>query len=110
MLGLAATLARAGRCHCFVRQPAQPDHADLAYLLASRRRSSRWAAQGVRMNAAYVIEVEGEAVGLVVKEPEGFRFMASRSEVFGLDGRLFRSASQAERAAAELQRCRSDPA
>ena len=55
------------------------------------------------MTAAYVIEVDGEAVGLVVKEPEGFRFVAAQQQQFPIDGRVFRSAEQAERAATRLR-------
>ena len=58
------------------------------------------------MTDAFVIEVEGEAVGLVLKEREGFRFVASHRDHTPLDGQLFRTAFAAERAAIDLTRCR----
>ena len=57
------------------------------------------------MTDAIVIEVEGEAVGLVLREPDGFRFLATHRDQQQMEGRLFRSASAAERAALALRRC-----
>jgi hypothetical protein len=57
------------------------------------------------MTDAFVIEVDGDAVGLVLKEREGFRFVASDRDHYALDGRLVSSAFAAERAATELRRC-----
>lgn len=59
------------------------------------------------MTDAFVIEVEGEAVGLVLKEPDGFRFLASHRDHQRMEGRLFRSALAAERAAEQVSRCQS---
>jgi hypothetical protein len=56
------------------------------------------------MSDAFVIEVEGDAVGLVVKEREGFRFVASNRDHLPLEGRLFRSPNAAERAVVEARR------
>jgi len=58
------------------------------------------------MSDAFVIEVEGEAVGLVMKEHEGFRFIASHKDQVPLDGRLFRTPTAAERAAVAARRPR----
>jgi len=57
------------------------------------------------MTDAIVIEVEGEAVGLVLKERDGFRFLASHRDHEPLEGRLFRSPFAAERAAIGMRRC-----
>jgi len=56
------------------------------------------------MSDAYVIEVEGEAVGVVVKERQGFRFVASNRDHLPLEGRLFPTPTAAERAAIETRR------
>ena len=60
------------------------------------------------MTDAIVIEVEGEAVGLVLKERDGFRFLASHRDHETLEGRLFRSPFAAERVAIDVRRCRED--
>jgi hypothetical protein len=59
------------------------------------------------MTDAFVIEVDGEAVGLVLKEREGFRFVAANRDHTALDGRLFPTAFAAERAAIDLRRCKT---
>lgn len=56
------------------------------------------------MTDAIVIEVEGEAVGLVLKEPDGFRFLAAHRDHQPMEGRLYRSAFAAERAAIDMRR------
>jgi hypothetical protein len=50
----------------------------------------------------YVIEVSSQAAGIVVRNPEGFIFFAATHRFNRLDGQLFRSAREAERAAACL--------
>ena len=57
------------------------------------------------MTDAFVIEVDGEAVGLVLKEAEGFRFVAAHRDHQALEGRLFRTAFAAERAAIDMRLC-----
>jgi hypothetical protein len=56
------------------------------------------------MSDAFVIEVDGDAVGVVVKEREGFRFVASSRDHLPLEGRLFPTPTAAERAAIERRR------
>ncbi len=56
------------------------------------------------MSSAFVIEVDGAAAGVVLAEAAGLRFYASDRAYWDLDGRLFRSAREAERAAARLVR------
>jgi hypothetical protein len=51
------------------------------------------------MSDTYIIEVSSHAAGIVVRERLGYRFFAAAEPYFRLDGRLFRSASDAERAA-----------
>lgn len=55
------------------------------------------------MSAAFVIEVDGEPAGVVLAEAAGVRFFASDRRYWELEGRLFRSARHAERAAASVQ-------
>jgi len=52
------------------------------------------------MSAAFVIEVRGRQAGLVVRQDRGgYRFFAAVSEAFALEGKVFRSAADASRAA-----------
>ena len=54
------------------------------------------------MSDSYIIEVSSQAVGIVVRDAAGYRFFAASQPFYRLDGRLFRSARDAERAAAQL--------
>jgi hypothetical protein len=54
------------------------------------------------MSDSYIIEVSSQAVGIVVRDSFGYRFFAAVQPYFRLDGRLFRSARAAERAAVQL--------
>jgi hypothetical protein len=54
------------------------------------------------MSDAYVIEIHGKTVGLIVRYPgaeEGYRFLASADAFNGLEGQTFSGPYQAERAA-----------
>ena len=50
----------------------------------------------------YVIELEGEAAGIVVGERAGYRFYAVQSHYASLEAQMFRSPGQAENACREL--------
>jgi hypothetical protein len=52
-------------------------------------------------NRPVTIEVEGEPLGVVVPEREGFRFLAVRLNAFAIDGQVFGSVEAAERAASK---------
>ncbi|MEW6768959.1 MAG: hypothetical protein AB1342_13095 [Pseudomonadota bacterium] len=54
------------------------------------------------MSDTYIIEVSSEAAGIVVREKKGFRFFAASHRFNSLDGRVFSSAREAERAAARF--------
>jgi hypothetical protein len=54
------------------------------------------------MSDRYVIEVGSQQVGIVVRDPDGYRFFAASQPFHQLEGRLFRTARDAERAAARL--------
>jgi len=56
------------------------------------------------MSDAFVIEVDGDAVGVQLVEREDFRFVASNRDHLPLEGRLFRTPTAAERAAIEARR------
>ena len=45
------------------------------------------------------IEVDGEPQGVVIPDPEGFRFLAVRFNAFGIDGQTFASVAAAQLAA-----------
>ena len=51
------------------------------------------------MSKAYVIEIDEEAAGLVTAEKDGFRFFAATRAYHALEGVLFRTPREAERAA-----------
>ena len=54
------------------------------------------------MQQTSIIAVSSQAAGIVVRNPEGFVFFAAAHRFNRLDGQLFRSAREAERAAARL--------
>ena len=54
------------------------------------------------MSDSYVIEVGSQQAGIVVRDPGGYRFFAASQIFFQLEGRLFRTVRDAERAAARL--------
>lgn len=54
------------------------------------------------MAKSYIIEVDTQTAGIVVRTPEGYRFFASSHRFNPLEGRLFRNAREAERAARRL--------
>jgi hypothetical protein len=54
------------------------------------------------MSDSYIIEVSSRAAGIVVRDKAGFRFFAAAPQFFRLEGQLFRSARDAERAAAQF--------
>ena len=51
------------------------------------------------MSSAFIIEVRSRAAGIVVRDGRYFRFHAATHDFDGLDGRGFRSASEAHKAA-----------
>jgi len=48
---------------------------------------------------AYIIEIQDRAAGIVTRDARGFRFFSSERVFDSLEGRQFRSAREAERAA-----------
>jgi hypothetical protein len=54
------------------------------------------------MSDTYIIEVKAQAAGIVVRNPGGYRFFAASHRFNALEGRLFRNAREAERAAVRL--------
>lgn len=59
------------------------------------------------MSNAYVIEVDDEAAGIVVREGNRFRFLSSSRRFWSLDGEYYRSPRHAERAALGLLAARA---
>jgi hypothetical protein len=51
------------------------------------------------MSDSYIIEVRSEAAGIVVRDGGGFRFYAANRAFDPLDGRVFNSPRDAEKAA-----------
>ncbi|HEY8337500.1 MAG TPA: hypothetical protein VIQ05_27200 [Tardiphaga sp.] len=51
------------------------------------------------MSDTYIIEVSSQAAGIVVRDPEGYRFFAASHRFNPMEGQLFRNAREAERAA-----------
>jgi hypothetical protein len=54
------------------------------------------------MSNTYIIEVGSETAGIVVRNPEGYRFFAATHRFNALEGQLFRNAREAERTAVRL--------
>lgn len=61
------------------------------------------------MSDTYIIEVSSEPAGIVVRDKAGFRFFAANHRFNPLEGRLFRSAREAERVARELLSGKTKP-
>jgi hypothetical protein len=60
------------------------------------------AKEGWEMSDTYIIEVASQAAGIVVRDADGYRFFAATHRFNPLEGRLFRNAREAERAASRL--------
>jgi hypothetical protein len=60
------------------------------------------AKEGWEMSDTYIIEVASQAAGIVVRDPDGYRFFAATHRFNALEGQLFRNAREAERAARRL--------
>lgn len=58
------------------------------------------------MSDAYVIELHGETVGIIVRDraDEQYKFLASARAFYGLEGKVFSGPVQAESAARKLLR------
>jgi hypothetical protein len=54
------------------------------------------------MSDSYIIEVSSQAAGIVVRNPDGYRFFAATHRFNALEGQFFRNAREAERAAIRL--------
>ena len=54
------------------------------------------------MSDTYIIEIRSQAAGIVVRNPDGYRFFAASRHFNALEGQLFRNAREAERAATRL--------
>ena len=54
------------------------------------------------MSDSYIIEVGSKTAGIVVRNPEGYRFFAATHRFNALEGQLFCNAREAERAAVRL--------
>ncbi len=54
------------------------------------------------MSDSYIIEVSSQAAGIVVRDLRGYRFFAANDRFNRLEGQLFRTAREAERAARDL--------
>ena len=54
------------------------------------------------MSDTYIIEVGSRPAGIVVRNPDGYRFFAATHRFNALEGQLFRNAREAERAAIRL--------
>jgi hypothetical protein len=55
------------------------------------------------MSDSYIIEISSKAAGIVVRDAAGYRFFAANQDFTSLEGRYFRSAREAERAATRFQ-------
>jgi hypothetical protein len=60
---------------------------------------AQFEAQFQAQSNAYIIEIHDRAAGIVTRDERGFRFFSSERLFDSLEGRQFRSAREAERAA-----------
>jgi hypothetical protein len=51
------------------------------------------------MSDNFIIEICSQAAGIVVRNADGYRFFAASHRFNSMEGQLFRSANEAERAA-----------
>jgi hypothetical protein len=56
------------------------------------------------MSDNFIIEISSQAAGIVVRNDEGYRFFAASHRFNAMEGQLFRSANEAERAALRIAR------
>jgi len=56
------------------------------------------------MSNAYIIEIQDRAAGIVTRDKRGFSFFSSERAFDSLEGRVFRTVREAERAAQALVR------
>jgi len=54
------------------------------------------------MTKSYIIEVSSRPAGIVVRDDAGYRFFAAAQDFTPMEGRYFRSARDAERAAIQF--------
>ncbi len=54
------------------------------------------------MSDTYIIEIGSHPAGIVVRNSKGYRFFAASRRFHRLEGRVFRNAREAERAALRL--------
>ena len=54
------------------------------------------------MSDTYIIEVGSQPAGIIVRSGSGYRFFAASHRFNSLEGRIFRNAREAERAARQL--------
>ncbi|MGC2778895.1 MAG: hypothetical protein WA418_25020 [Bradyrhizobium sp.] len=54
------------------------------------------------MSDTYIIEVSSQAAGIVIRDRGGFRFFAASHRFNVLEGQVFRTAREAERAAMRI--------
>jgi hypothetical protein len=66
------------------------------------QRERRSSGERADMTQAYIIEIESLTAGIVARDERGYRFFSSDRTFDGLEGREFRSARDAERAARTL--------
>ena len=54
------------------------------------------------MSDTYIIEIGSQPAGIIVRDPDGYRFFAATHQFNRLEGQIFRNAREAERAARRL--------
>ncbi len=54
------------------------------------------------MSDNFIIEISSQTAGIVVRNPDGYRFFSASHRFNSMEGQLFRSANEAERAALRI--------
>jgi hypothetical protein len=54
------------------------------------------------MSDNFIIEIGSQTAGIVVRNPDGYRFFSASRRFNSMEGQLFRSVNEAERAALRI--------
>ena len=94
-----ATLFLGGHRRLLLLLIATPQQFHTANVRQERRNPGERAVMSQAQSNAYIIEIHDRAAGIVTRDERGFRFFSSERLFDSLEGRQFRSAREAERAA-----------
>jgi hypothetical protein len=68
----------------------------------TQRLGSETPLRDLAMSDNFIIEISSQTAGIVVRNPDGYRFFSASHRFDALEGQLFQSANEAERAALRI--------